>query len=82
MSQVLVIGQDKRPLDPIHPSRARKLLLPGQAAVYRRILFVLTQSQIPGFRVIPTALASQIDLGRTTGLAVLNKARRLLPPQR
>ena len=41
MSYVLVIDQDKRPLDPVHPGRARTLLAQGQAAVYRRYPFVL-----------------------------------------
>src|SRR5437660_482337 len=41
MSHVLVIDQDKRPLDPIHPGYARKLLSSGKAAVYRRFPFVL-----------------------------------------
>jgi hypothetical protein len=41
MSHVFVIDQEKRPLDPIHPGRARKLLSSGQAAVYRKFPFVL-----------------------------------------
>jgi 5-methylcytosine-specific restriction endonuclease McrA len=74
MSHVLVIDQDKRPLDPIHPGYARKLLSSGKAAVYRRFPFVLIlKHQLP--EAHPHLLRLKIDPGsQTTGLAVLNDA--------
>ncbi len=74
MSHVLVIDQDKRPLDPIHPGYARKLLSSGKAAVYRRFPFVLIlKRQVP--EAHPQPLRLKIDPGsQTTGLAVLNDA--------
>ena len=76
MSYVFVIDQDKRPLDPIHPAHARKLLSSGKAAVYRRFPFVLIlKRQVCEPR--PQPLRLKIDPGsRTTGLAVLNDATR------
>jgi 5-methylcytosine-specific restriction endonuclease McrA len=74
MSHVMVIDQDKRPLDPIHPGYARKLLSSGKAAVYRRFPFVLIlKRQFP--EAHPQPLRLKIDPGsHTTGLAVLNDA--------
>jgi 5-methylcytosine-specific restriction endonuclease McrA len=74
MSHVLVIDQDKRPLDPIHPGYARKLLSSGKAAVYRRFPFVLIlKRQVP--EAHPQPLRLKIDPGsHTSGLAVLNDA--------
>lgn len=72
MSHVLVIDQDKRPLEPIHPGYARKLLSCGKAAVYRRFPFVLILTrQVP--EAHPQPLRLKIDPGsHTTGLAVLD----------
>ena len=42
MSPVLVIDQNKRPLDPVHPGRARCLLSARRAAVYRCYPFVIS----------------------------------------
>ncbi len=74
MSYVLVIDQDKRPLDPVHPGRARQLLSQGQAAVYRRYPFVLILNRrMPQAHMQPLRL--KIDPGsKTTGLAVVNDA--------
>src|SRR2546422_1724804 len=74
MSHVLVIDQDKRPLDPIHPGYARKLLSSGKAAVYRHFPFVLIlKHQLP--EAHPQLLRLKIDPGsKTTGLALLNDA--------
>jgi RRXRR protein len=41
MSLVFVIDQEKQPLDPIPPGRARFLLRAGHAAVWRRYPFTL-----------------------------------------
>lgn len=67
MSHVLVIDQNKRPLDPIHPGHARKLLSTGKAAVYRRFPFVLIlKRQMP--KAHPQPLRLKIDPGsHTTG---------------
>ncbi len=75
MSHVFVIDQEKRPLAPIHPGRARKLLSSGQAAVYRRFPFVLIlQRQVCASEERPNPLRLKIDPGsKTTGLAVLNE---------
>jgi 5-methylcytosine-specific restriction endonuclease McrA len=74
MSHVLVIDQDKHPLDPIHPGWARKLLTSGEAAVYRRYPFVLIlKRQVPEQH--PPPLRLKIDPGsKTSGLAVVNDA--------
>ena len=72
MSYVFVIDQEKRPLDPVHPGRARKLLSSGKAAVYRRFPFVLILKH-PVSEAHPQPLRLKIDPGsKTTGLAVLN----------
>ena len=74
MSYVLVIDQDKRPLDPVHPGRARTLLSKGEAAVYRRYPFVLILKR-PMPEAHPQPLRLKIDPGsKTTGLAVANDA--------
>lgn len=41
MSKIFVIDQNKRPLDPIHPARARQLLRNKKAAIYRQFPFTL-----------------------------------------
>jgi hypothetical protein len=41
MSNVFVLDTYKKPLDPIHPGYARKLLTQGKAAVYRRYPFTI-----------------------------------------
>src|SRR6266702_991007 len=72
MSYVFVIDQEKRPLDPVHPGRARKLLSAGKAAVYRRYPFVIilkhAVEEPEGQR-----LRVKLDPGsKTTGIAVVN----------
>src|SRR5438874_2217678 len=72
MSRVLVIDQQRRPLMPTTPARARILLKAGKAAVWRRFPFTLILREAkPEAEVVPLRL--KIDPGsRTTGLAVLN----------
>jgi 5-methylcytosine-specific restriction endonuclease McrA len=75
MSFVLVIDQDKRPLDPVHPGRARHLLAQGKAAVYRRYPFVLILTQRASDEPLVQPLRLKLDPGSiTTGLAVVNDA--------
>jgi len=73
MSKVFVIDQDKRPLDPIHPARARQLLTNGNAAVFRRFPFtIILKEARPETSVTP--LRIKIDPGaKTTGFALVNE---------
>ncbi len=41
MSEVFVLDTTKRPLNPLHPGRARLLLKQGKAAVYRGYPFTI-----------------------------------------
>lgn len=74
MSKVFVIDAEQRPLDPVHPGRARLLLKEGKAAVWRRYPFVIIlkrQVQTP----MPQPLRLKIDPGaKTTGLALVDDA--------
>ncbi len=72
MSKVFVVDSYSKPLDPVHPGRARLLLKERKASVYRRFPFtiilksVVTQAQVEPLRV-------KIDPGsKTTGIAVVN----------
>jgi 5-methylcytosine-specific restriction endonuclease McrA len=74
MSQVFVLDTTKRPLNPVHPGRARLLLKQGKAAVYRCYPFTIVlkraveQPSLEPLRV-------KVDPGsQTTGLAVINDA--------
>lgn len=70
MSKVFILDTDKKPLEPIHPGQARRLLSRKKAAVYRRYPFTLIlkrQVEAP----TPMPLRLKIDPGaKTTGLAV------------
>jgi RRXRR protein len=74
MSFVLVVDQERKPLDPVHPGRARHLLTSGRAAVLRRYPFTLIlKTVVPDAR--PEPLRVKIDPGsKTTGIAVVNDA--------
>jgi 5-methylcytosine-specific restriction endonuclease McrA len=72
MSFVLVIAQERKPLDPVHPSRARLLLTQGKAVVWRRYPFTLILKAVVS-DAHPTPLRVKPDPGsKTTGLAVVN----------
>src|SRR5918911_2181527 len=43
VSNVFVLDMQKRPLDPVHPGRARLLLKAGKAAIFRRYPFTIIQ---------------------------------------
>ncbi len=74
MSKVFVIDQDKRPLDPIHPARARQLLTNGNAAVFRRFPFTLILKESRSSSLI-NPLKLKIDPGAgTTGMALVNNS--------
>jgi 5-methylcytosine-specific restriction endonuclease McrA len=76
MSKVFLLDASKRPLAPIHPGYARKLLAWGKAAVFRRFPFTLI---LKGEVAEPTPevqpLRVKLDPGsRTTGIALVNDA--------
>jgi 5-methylcytosine-specific restriction endonuclease McrA len=72
MSYVFVLDAEKRPLNPVHPGRARILLRQGQAAVLRQHPFTIILRQA-GPAVNPTPLRLKLDPGsQTTGIAVVN----------
>jgi 5-methylcytosine-specific restriction endonuclease McrA len=74
MSKVFLVDNERKPLDPIHPGWARKLLSSGQAAVLRRYPFTLILKK----SVKPPqvkALRIKLDPGsKTTGIAITNDA--------
>lgn len=71
---VFVLDPDKRPLNPIHPASARKLLGDGRAAIFRQYPFTLILKESCPDAVQPLEL--KLDPGsRTTGLAILNGAQ-------
>jgi 5-methylcytosine-specific restriction endonuclease McrA len=74
MSYVFVLDAAKRPLNPVHPARARILLRQQQAAVLRRYPFTLIlKAALPAAE--PAPLRLKLDPGsRTTGIAVVNDA--------
>jgi 5-methylcytosine-specific restriction endonuclease McrA len=74
MSHVFVLDTDKRPLNPVHPGQARKLLTAGKAAVSRRYPFtIILKHTVPHAPILTQPLRVKIDPGSTTtGLAVVN----------
>ncbi len=74
MSNVFVLDTMYRPLDPVHPGYARKLLTSGKAAVYRRYPFtIILKKQVE--EPITHPLRLKLDPGsKTTGIAIVNDA--------
>jgi 5-methylcytosine-specific restriction endonuclease McrA len=72
MSHVFVVDANRKPLDPVHPGRARLLLTQKKAAVFRRYPFTIILKTMPEYtHVHPLRL--KIDPGsQTTGLALVN----------
>jgi 5-methylcytosine-specific restriction endonuclease McrA len=71
MSKVFVLDTNKRPLNPVHPGQARRLLNQGKAAIFRRYPFTIILKKEVDNPV--NALRLKIDPGaKTTGLAVVN----------
>lgn len=74
MQFVFVLDQNKKPLDPCHPARARKFLRSGHAMVFRRFPFTLIlkertqeESDMHEYRV-------KIDPGsKATGMALVRE---------
>jgi 5-methylcytosine-specific restriction endonuclease McrA len=75
MSHVFVVDTEKRPLNPVHPGQARRLLRAGQAAVWRRYPFtIIVKQALPNAPVEPLRL--KFDPGsKTTGVAIINDVR-------
>ena len=74
MSRVFVIDTNHKPLDPIHPGRARILLTEGKAAVFKRFPFtIILKIEVQEPAVQP--LRIKLDPGsKTTGIAIVNNA--------
>jgi 5-methylcytosine-specific restriction endonuclease McrA len=74
MSFVFVLDTAHRPLTPVHPGQARRLLTQGKAAVWRRYPFtIILRRALP--TAVPQPLRLKIDPGSlVTGLAVVNDA--------
>ncbi len=66
----LVLNSNKQPLDPIHPSTARRLLKAGKAAVYRLYPFAIIYKQ--EVNQTPTPIEIKLDPGsKITGIALI-----------
>ncbi len=75
MQRVFVLDNQKQPLMPCHPARARQLLDRGKAAVFRRVPFTLILKERTGGDVQP--VEARVDPGsRTTGLALVARYPR------
>jgi len=72
MQYVFVLSSDRKPLDPCHPARARKLLKKGRAAVLRRYPFTIILKDRAAEESVTHRYRLKIDPGsRVTGLAIL-----------
>jgi hypothetical protein len=74
MRKVFVVDTHRKPLDPVHPGYARRLLSSGKAAVLKRFPFtIVLKAAIEHPQVQP--LRVKLDpSSRTTGLAIVNDA--------
>ena len=72
---VFVLDKNKKPLNPCHPARARKLLKAGKACVLRRYPFtIILKEEKPNSE--PNNYQLKIDPGsKITGLAILQNER-------
>lgn len=69
MGKIFMLDTEKRPLDPVHPGRARLLLNQGKAAVFRFFPFTIILKKPVRTPVEPLRL--KIDPGsKTTGIAI------------
>lgn len=72
MSRILVVDQERRPLMPTTPARARMLLRGGKAAILRRFPLVLILKETRPEAVVEP-LRVKLDPGsKTSGIAVVN----------
>ncbi len=74
MSSVFIVDAERRPLNPVHPGHARRLLKVGSAAVWRRYPFTLIRKHaVP--HAVPRPLRQKVDPGsRATGMALVDDA--------
>ncbi|MBT9166580.1 MAG: CRISPR-associated endonuclease Cas9 [Chloroflexi bacterium] len=72
MSKVFVLDTNRKPLNPCHPAKARRLLTEGKAAVLRRYPFtIILKREVENPILKPLRL--KIDPGsKITGLAIVN----------
>jgi len=69
---VFLIDANKTPMNPIHPSHARKLLLCNKAAVFRQYPFTLIMNRVVE-NIVTYPITLKIDPGsKTTGIALVN----------
>jgi len=74
MQRVFVLGSDRKPLDPCHPARARKLLKQRRAAVFRRYPFTIILKDRTAAESVTHPHRLKVDPGsKTTGLAVVQE---------
>ncbi|EFH86012.1 RNA-guided endonuclease IscB [Ktedonobacter racemifer] len=74
MSNVFVIDSDSKPLNPVHPARARLLLTQGKASVFRRYPFTIVLKRVVEQPEVQP-LRLKLDPGsKTTGIALVNDA--------
>ena len=69
---VFLIDANKTPMNPIHPSQARKLLETNKASVFRRYPFVLIMNRVVE-NIVTYPITLKIDPGsKFTGFALVN----------
>ena len=69
---VFVLDKNKKPLDPTHPARARRLLRSGRASVFKRYPFTIILHDIQVEDSTVSECRLKVDPGaKTTGLAIL-----------
>jgi 5-methylcytosine-specific restriction endonuclease McrA len=69
---VFVLDQDKKPLNPTHPARARRLLKAGRASVFRRYPFTIVLHDVRAENSQTQEYQVKIDPGaKVTGLAIV-----------
>jgi hypothetical protein len=72
--RVFVLDKNKKPLNPTHPARARKLLLSGRAKVFIRFPFTIILQDVEGGETNDCQL--KFDPGsKTTGIAIVQNNR-------
>jgi 5-methylcytosine-specific restriction endonuclease McrA len=76
MNYVFVLDCEKKPLDPCHPARARKLLRAGRATLFRYFSFTIILNGRKVAESVTHAYRLKIDPGsRITGLALVQEAQ-------
>jgi 5-methylcytosine-specific restriction endonuclease McrA len=74
--RVFVLDKNKKPLDPCHPAKARKLLRDGLAKVFRRYPFTVIMEELEVEKCVTHSHRLKIDPGaKTTGIAILQGSR-------